>query len=151
MLGLALGLPLGPLGCEDRAEIPVPAEPPITGELELELRDAAPNTITRTTEGRATIDIEPSADFGLLGNQTLSTEGRIAALPEANSTLYTAKYAVGAQSDGPCGDEPISLALSLHRQGDNAFVVGGISAYCGAGQWHGVPVRVLRLAGELPR
>ncbi len=44
----------------------------------------------------------------------------------------------------------MSLALSLHRQGANAMVLGGLTAFCGADTWHGVPAKVLRLAGPLP-
>ena len=51
---------------------------------------------------------------------------------------------------GRCGGEPVSLALSLARRGDARRVAGGLTAYCGADRFAGVPVRVLRLSGELP-
>ncbi|HHH28246.1 MAG TPA: hypothetical protein ENK57_07870 [Polyangiaceae bacterium] len=138
-------------GCgSDTSPNPTPAPAPLAGTLELELRDTAIVTVTPTDGDRATIEIVPSADFGLLGSEALTATGFVERYPEANSTMYTAKYEVAAQADGPCGSEPISVALALHRQGSNAIVIGGLSAYCGAGKHHGIPVRVLRLAGDLP-
>ncbi|MEZ4442824.1 MAG: hypothetical protein R3B72_27255 [Polyangiaceae bacterium] len=132
-----------------------PAPKPVEGTLSLELRDQLTITLTPPESTKTTITLAPSATYGLLAAGETTVEGRVAPLPEANATLYTAKLDVPAQSGGPCGDEPISVALSLHRQGlhrqgQNTTVIGGLSAYCGAGRWHGVPVRVLRLAGELP-
>jgi hypothetical protein len=135
-----------------------PVSATLSGELSLELRDTAAVTVEPDPSDptRATIIVTPSAHFGLLGEEAaLQARGRIDALPEANSTLYSAKFEIPAQTgDAPCGSEPISLALTLHRQGQNAMVVGGLTAYCGAGRWFAppgeAPIRVLRLAGELP-
>jgi len=92
-----------------------------------------------------------SQGFGVApAESALSGSGRIESITEAGATLYTARLSAPAQPAGPCGAQPVSLALSLHRQGANATVHGGLTAYCGAEQWHGVPPRVLRLAGELP-
>ena len=44
----------------------------------------------------------------------------------------------------------VSLALSLHRRGKNNRVGGSLTAYCGKDKFYGVPVRILRLTGELP-
>ncbi len=129
---------------------PTPEPTAITGTLDLELRETATVTITPTEADRATVEIVPSASYGLLGPDPLTATGFVEPYPEAHTTLYTAKFEVPAQSDGPCGSDPISVALALHRQGQNATVIGGLSAYCGAGKHHGVPVRVLRLAGDLP-
>jgi len=140
-------------GCGDDATKPPPGNAKITGKLELELRETATVTIEpdpSDASGKAAITIEPSASYGLLGGGALRADGFVERYPEAGTTLYTAKLEAPAQSDGPCGEEPISLALALHRQGDNAIVVGGLSAYCGAGKHYGVPVRVLRLVGDLP-
>jgi hypothetical protein len=71
-------------------------------------------------------------------------------MPETGGTLYTAKLELPPAVNGLCGSEPISAALSLHRQVGSATVMGGLSVYCGAATWHGVPVRVVRLAGDLP-
>lgn len=144
-----LALPLAGCG-SDTTPTPTPEPTVLTGTLDLELRDTATVSVTPTEADRATIAITPSATYGLLGGDPLTATGFVERYPEANSTMYTAKYDVPAQSDGPCGSEPISVALALHRQGENAIVIGGLSAYCGAGQHHGVPVRVLRLAGDLP-
>ena len=124
----------------------------LEGTLELELRDSATITIEIATDGvNGTMSVMPSAGFGLVEPATtLSGPGRVETFTEASSTLYVAKLSAPPRSDGPCGTEPVSLALSLHRQGSNDMVTGGVAAYCGADQWHGVPVRVLRLAGPLP-
>jgi hypothetical protein len=77
---------------------------------------------------------------------------RIDALPEIGATIYGARLSVPAIADGPCGDEPLSLALALHRDQDSTFVAGGLTPYCGADRWYGVPpIEPLRISGHLPR
>ena len=128
----------------------VPPPPPLKGELSLELRDTAAVTITRTSGDAISVSLTASAGYDLLpADETLVGEGYIEALTEASATLYTARFEAPAQAAGLCAGEQVSLALSLHRPGDSDTVVGGISAYCGAGVWYGVPARVLRLSGEL--
>jgi len=149
-----LATPLAALlatGCHDFDHGPTGGGP-LSGSLALEIRDTADIEIVPGSDGvTMTVTLSLSSGFGVAPEaEPLSGQGRIEPLPEAGATLYTAKLAGPAQSDGPCGAEPVSLALSLHRQGANAPVHGGLSAYCGADQYYGVPVRVLRLAGELP-
>ncbi len=130
-------------GCGEES---APAAQAMTGQLDLEIRDSAKLTI----EPSGGVSLEVSAGYGLLeANTKLVAPGRIERLAESSATLYTARFSVPAQN-GLCKAEPISLALSLHRQGDNARVLGGLSAYCGADTWFGAPVRVLRLSGSLP-
>jgi hypothetical protein len=83
--------------------------------------------------------------------EALSAPGRVEAFPEADATLYTARFGAPADPAGPCGDRPVSLALSLHRAGGNDHLGGALTAYCGEGAWHGTPARVLRLAGDIAR
>jgi hypothetical protein len=64
--------------------------------------------------------------------------------------MYTARFDAPADPTGPCGSDPISLALAVRRRGKDAHVGGALTAYCGKDVWHGVPARVLRLAGDLP-
>lgn len=124
----------------------------LEGTLSLELRDELSVVIDVGADGRTTsVALTASAGYGLVPVATrLAVSGSRELLPEANGTLYTAKLDALPQPGGPCGAEPVSLALSLHRQGANATVMGGIAAYCGSGRWHGRPVRILRVAGELP-
>ena len=41
-------------------------------------------------------------------------------------------------------------ALSLARRGTNDRIGGGLTVYCGAETFRGVPSRVLRLTGSIP-
>jgi hypothetical protein len=118
--------------------------------LELELRDQATISILPAPDARAaTFIVAPSASHGVLPSR-MQAQGSIEPIPEAQATLYMARFVGEPIANGPCGDEPIAIALSLHRPGESDTVAGGLSAYCGE-HWHGRPVRVLRLFGMLPR
>lgn len=123
----------------------------LTGTLEIEIRDSATIEIARgRSSAESTVRLTLSEGYGLAPEDSrLEAPGRIEAFPEAHATLYTARFSAPAQTDGPCGEQPVSLALSLHRQADSAMVLGGLSAYCGEQIWHGRPKRILRLSGEL--
>jgi hypothetical protein len=119
-------------------------------ELELELRDKISVSMEQSGD-TLTITVTPSAGYGLMApNVALAGDGRLERFVEASSILYTARFSSPADPSGPCGNEPVSLALALHRQAGNDRVSGGLTAYCGASQWHGTPKRVLRIAGSLP-
>ncbi|MBW2522801.1 MAG: hypothetical protein JRI23_01435 [Deltaproteobacteria bacterium] len=137
-------------GCPDESLAPVDST--LHGTLSLELRDSATVEIVVPSDGSpTTVTLSLDRGFGVApAGSPLSASGTVEAFPEASLTLYTAKLSAPAEPSGPCGAEPISLALTLSRQGKNAMVVGGLSAYCGADRWHGNPRRVLRLSGELP-
>lgn len=135
------------LGCDSDA----PVATTLQGTLQIEVLDTADVTIEPTTGDAMRVTVTSAAGFGLVPEATpLTADGLIEKIPETGDTLYTAKLDAPADANGPCGEEPVSLALSLHRQGNNPTVLGGISAYCGADTWYGVPVRVLRMAGPLP-
>ncbi|MBW2453485.1 MAG: hypothetical protein JRI68_03195 [Deltaproteobacteria bacterium] len=148
-LWLLLALAAGCDGFTDPAGV---VREPLEGTLELELRDTVALTIEVADDGVTTaVTLIPSAGFGVLQPDTpLSAPGRIETFAETGTTLYVAKLSAAPVSSGPCGTEPISIALSLHRQGDNDVVTGGLAAYCGANQWYGVPAAMLRIAGTLP-
>ncbi|MSP24365.1 MAG: hypothetical protein EXR75_04220 [Myxococcales bacterium] len=135
--------------CDAAAELPGAIS--WSGTLTLELRDSAEVVLTVAPDGDAVrVAVTPTASYGLLEvRKPLVADGRVASFPEVGASLYTAKFALPAVSDGPCGAEAISLAMSLHRDGENRMVLGGLTAYCGANRFHGTPVRILRLAGEL--
>ena len=145
---LATALPMLLLGCADEQD---GFSSGLKGTLEMEIRDtAAVEIAVRGSHGDSTVRLTLSEGYGLApAGSTLEAPGRIEAFPEANATLYTARLSAPAQSEGPCGAEPISLALSLHRPGDGPTVLGGLAAYCGDQTWQGRPQRILRLSGAL--
>jgi hypothetical protein len=137
------------MGCADDPKLQKPAT--LAGELSLELRDTAALTV-EPSDGGARFAVTPSVGFGYMNpGETLLADGYVEALPEANAILYSATFHLAStDSSSPCGGGPAVLSLSLHRQDRNAMVIGGIAVYCGDSFAGGVPVRVLRLAGDLP-
>ena len=127
-----------------------PAETVLDASLDLEARQSI--AVTITTRGRkATATLVASAGFGVVpAGESLTGPARIDEYPEAGATLYTARLDAPAQAGGPCGDEPVSLALSLHSDRDHRFIAGGLTAYCGSDRWHGVPaLEPLRISGRV--
>lgn len=119
--------------------------------LAVEIRDTADVTIVPRGSDATAVTLAFSAGYGLFDPAApLSAPGRIEAFPEAGMTLYTARFSAPAVASGPCGAQPVSLALALTRRGRNARVGGGLTAYCGADTWSGVPARIVRIAGDLP-
>jgi hypothetical protein len=148
VLATAALLTLSGCGPDDRGVPPPPA--PIQGDLAVEIRDTA--HVVLTGPG---LDIQAaltlSKGYGLApAGAEITGMGHVEAFPEADATLYTARIDAPPDPSGPCGAQPISLALSLHRRGKGAHVGGALTAYCGQGTWHGIPARVLRLSGDLP-
>lgn len=141
-----LGLSLAACWTDD----PVPRPPPpvtLTGDLDVDIRDSAHvELVTTGTDLAASLTLTKS--FGIAGG-ALAGAGHVEAFPEAGATLYTARIDAPADPTGPCGAQPISLALSLRRRGNDAHVGGALTAYCGKGVWHGTPARLLRLSGDL--
>ncbi len=123
---------------------------PIRGTLQIEVLDTAVVVIEARESNTMRVTVTSDTSFGLLPAEAITADGLAEVMPETGDTLYTAKISVPPNPTGPCQSQPVSLALSLHRQGKNAAVLGGISAYCGADTWYGVPTKVLRLAGPLP-
>ncbi|APR78801.1 Hypothetical protein A7982_04148 [Minicystis rosea] len=122
----------------------------LKGDLDLDIRHKAHVELT-VTEGETSVAVSLSQGHGVLAAETpITGTARIEAFPEAALTLYTARLDAPAEPSGPCGAQPISLALSLSRRGNNRHVGGSLTAYCGAGTWHGAPARLLRLAGDMP-
>lgn len=96
------------------------------------------------------VTIDASKGYGVVPGGALVGVGRIDAYPEVGATLYTATFDAPAQADGPCGDEVVSLALSLHHDDDADVIAGGLTAYCGGGVFFGVPViEPLRISGRM--
>jgi hypothetical protein len=119
--------------------------------LELEAIEEMSVEITRVGD-ELTAKIEVSRGYGVApAGEPISGTARIDALPEAGATIYGARLSGPAVADGACGDEPVSLALALHHDEDASFVAGGLTAYCGADAWYGVPpIEPLRISGKMP-
>ncbi len=122
-----------------------------SGTLDLEIRDEATVNIVELADG---IEVTLTLSKGhtiVADGITLKGRGRIDEYPEADATLYTARFdaPMFAEGTSACGEQPVSLALSLHTDADNSVVAGGLTAYCGAKRWHGTPAREpLRLRGS---
>jgi hypothetical protein len=145
IMGLTLCLACGE---DEQKDAPVTT---LGGTLDLELRDQSNLELGLRGELlSATLTL--TKGFGVApAGEPIRGEGRIEAFPEAESKLAAAKFSLPAQAAGPCGAQPVSLALALHRGGDNAYVAGSLTPYCGAQIWHGTPARTpLRLSGLLP-
>ncbi|MSP62215.1 MAG: hypothetical protein EXR72_18160 [Myxococcales bacterium] len=131
-----------------------PEEPP-RAILSVELRDRVEIGLTPVGADGIAIDLElhfVKNGHGLLDpEKPLRARGRIELFPEAATEMYTARFSGAAVPAGLCGDQPVSLALSLVRRDGHARVAGALTAYCGADRYAGVPVRLLRLSGDLPR
>lgn len=135
--------------CGNDEQVPAPSGPVLSGDLDLDIRDKA--TVTIEADGESSrVTLTASKGFGVLPQGVaLTGAGSIERFPEADGTLYTARLSGPKTDGGPCGDQPVSIGFSLHRDESNARVSGGMAVYCGASVWHGTPVRMLRLAGSL--
>jgi len=132
-------------------ETPPPSTSTLSGELDLDIRDKA--SVSIEAEGTSTrVTVSVSKGFGVLPENTpVMGPGSIEAIAETGGTLYTGRLSGPVVPGGRCGDQPVSIGFSLHRDESNARVSGGMAAYCGAGVWHGTPVKVLRLSGSMSR
>lgn len=129
-----------------------PAEVVLDVWLELEALEDVRVEITRTgDELEAAVTV--SRGFGVAPvDEPIVGPARIDLLPEIGATIYVARLGVPAIPEGPCGDEPLSLALALHHDDDATFVAGGLTPYCGADRWYGVPpIEPLRISGHFGR
>lgn len=151
LLLAALALP----ACADKEDLaPVPQGHSYTGTLAVDIRGTAAISIDVAPDGSVTASIQPDmlGAGGVLDPSTkISAPGTIEPFPETSSEMYTAKFSIPARPDSPCGTTPISLGLSLVRRLGNSHVGGSLTAYCGADHFYGVPARVLRLSGDLPK
>lgn len=126
-----------------------PAEVVLDLDLEIETIETVHVEVVRTGDVlEATLTA--SRGWGVAPDgEAVGGPARIDAYPEAGGSITTARLAGPAIADGPCGDAPVSLALALHRDDDTTFVAGGLTAYCGADSWHGVPpIEPLRISGR---
>jgi len=121
----------------------------LEADLALETTRGVQIVITRTGDVLEA-SVTPGEGFGVApSGEPLVGPARIDAFPEANATLYTARLSAPAQPGGPCGDEPVSLALALHLDADAGYMAGGLTPYCGADTWFGVPaIEPLRVSGS---
>lgn len=135
---------------DDTAGTTAGPEPTIVFEATLALETTCVVEIVLTQTGDdLQASVTPSEGFGVAADgATLTGPARIDTFPEAGATLYTARLGGATVSDGRCGDAPVSLALALHLDADATFLAGGLTAYCGADTWFGVPIiEPLRISG----
>jgi hypothetical protein len=118
--------------------------------LDFEIKASIDVTIVRRGQALE-VTIDTSKGYGVVPGDPLLGVGRIDAYPEVGATLYTATFDAPANADGPCGDASVSLALALHHDDDADVIAGGLTAYCGAGVFFGVPaIEPLRISGRMP-
>lgn len=96
----------------------------------------------------ATLTVEEGNNL-IAGNTPLEGPGKRYTFPEVRNLLYTARFQGAPVPGGPCGDDPVSLAMSLSAKDLNAHFVGGLTAYCGEETYRGKPARIMRIAGDL--
>jgi hypothetical protein len=127
-----------------------PPEPETVLDATLELETLEQVTVVLVHNGE-TLDASVTLSRGYdvaPASRALVGPARVDAFPEAGAILYTARLDGPAQPGGPCGTDSVSLALSLHWDQDAGFVAGGLTPYCGAGVWWGVPaIEPLRISG----
>ena len=126
-----------------------PGEPILELHLDFEVRQSIDIVVSRQDDGDIIVSYSPFRGFGVMEDMgAYSGPGRIDVYPEAGATVYTARIDGAPVAGGPCGDQPVSLAFSMHVEEHAEYYAGGIAAYCGADTWHGVPViEPLRMAG----
>jgi hypothetical protein len=151
LAGLAGG---GLAGCGADDATPVSQDTRYRGTLDADIRGTAITSIIVHPGGAADISIQlDTATMPELVDASaplVFTAGKVEPFLENGSVLYTGKLSRPAVAGGPCGSQPVSLALSLHRRGAEARVGGSLTAYCGEARFFGVPARILRLTGQLP-
>lgn len=140
---------LGLLGCGNAEVASADVE---TLELDVDIREHAQVRIEQRGSELG-VRVTLSRGFGVAGDlATLSGRGRLERFPEADMALYTAKLSSPPVNGGPCGSEPVSLALALHRRGAAKRVSGSLTPYCGKDVWAGIPARnPLRLSSSRPK
>ena len=118
-----------------------------TYELKLETDFTAALEVKQYDDGSLEGVFTPNDGFNVLAaGVTLTGTGKTWAFPEAGGRMISLKM-TGEPFDGRCGANRVSYALALTAKGDNNYVVGGITARCGADNFNGTAVRVMRLTG----
>ena len=147
---LLLALPIIAFACADSTRAN-PARAHYTGTLDVDIRGSVDVVLAQSGEQAIDVTLSGWKDgYGLFDPQKpLTATGRIDRFPESPGwELYSARFAAApAVPTGPCGAQPVSLAVSLARRDGNARVAGSVTAYCGADQYAGIPARVFRVTG----
>jgi hypothetical protein len=149
--GLLLLAPLVVFACADSAPLN-PVRPTFRGTLAVDIRGSVDALLSPSDQG---IDVTLASwqdGYGLFDpTKPLTAKGRTETFAESPGwEMYTAKFAPIPPNGGPCGTQPISMALSLVRRDKNPRVHGSLTAYCGTAA-SGIPTRVLRLTGPAPQ
>lgn len=120
--------------------------------LDVDIRETAEARLERDGDSLR-VRLTLSRGFGVADDGAVLTgAGTVERFPEADVTLFAAQLSSAPVASGPCGAEPVSLALALHRRGSARRVAGSLTPYCGSGVWSGVPARnPLRLSSSAPK
>lgn len=142
---------------------PAPTPPLAKATLAVEIRQSVDVTLANASKnadgsgllGEGGVDVDlvfaRTGDYAFFdASQAFHARGRVEPFAEADASMLTARFSLPARASSPCGAQPLSLSLALMRRGTNARVGGGLTVYCGAEVWSGVPKRLFRISGELP-
>jgi hypothetical protein len=116
--------------------------------LALEVQFAATLKMALYPDGHLNVALIPQQGFDVLSaGAALLGSGETRLFPEANARMIALLLNGPSVPGGKCGDQPISYAVSLTATLANPYMVGALTAYCGANTYTGEPARVMRLAG----
>ena len=149
-LGFSVLLGLCVSGC-NAGSSEAPPDGTLALSLDVDIRDHADLRIERRGEA-LDVSVKVSNGWSVLpADTTIRGAGRLERFPEADVRLYTARFALAPVNGGPCGTQPVSLALALQRRGDEPRYSGSLTPYCGKDRWAGTPARTpLRMATPPP-
>ncbi len=86
----------------------------------------------------------------LAAGVVIEGEGGFVDYPESGYKALKMTFA-GPATFNRCGDQPLTYSLFMTYRGDNGFLYGGLTTYCGEGVTYGRPVQLMRLMGNLER
>lgn len=151
-LALALVSCAPVFGCSKNSDVPPPAADAggLGGTFAIDIRGSIDVTMKQSGDALEVELVGRDMDFAgfFSAEEKLHAIGRVERFPEADLTLYTGIVSLPARAASACGVQPITMALSLSRRGQNARLGGGLTAYCGD-RAVGVPQRVFRISGSL--
>src|SRR5205823_795735 len=113
--GVAMKARALPLLLAASAACSSPAVTSYRGTLAIDIRDQLAVTVAPRGDGAADVALTfQGAGLGLFDAAApLVAAGRVEPFPEAGLVLYTGRFRAAPAPGGPCGAQPVSLALSL--------------------------------------
>ena len=119
-------------------------------DLEVELHDNAGLLISQADDGslQGFMAFGTGNDLTPAGPLTIQGTGKLMDFPEAETKGFMIKFNGPAIASGPCGNDPVSLAMMLLRRANNGWAGGSLTARCGQDNFSGKALRVMKLAGK---